>query len=134
MDILDSSALLAFIKKEKGMEQIKNLFLQAEQEKYSLSMHQINYVEFIYKCNQFYDSEKANAIVADLESPLLAIVNFMDGKLGLYCALLKSRYTLSLGDAVGLAYSKLMDGTFWTADRALSDIAKKEEIKISFIR
>ncbi len=134
MNILDTSVLLAFIKQEKGADVVKKVFEDAEKEKNSLFIHQINFIEFVYKCYQFYGVEKTHRIVADLQSPLLGIVNYMDTSLALFCSHLKAQYHLSLADGIGLAYAKIMDGTFWTADKALQGISTKENIKISLIR
>ena len=134
MTILDASAILALIKKEKGWENVEKLLSECEKNKTSAFIHALNFIEFTYKSIQLYGQKMANRIIADMNSPFLGIVNYMDTDLNLYAAHLKSSYHLSLGDAVGLAHTKIMKGTFWTADIALKDIAKKEEISIKFIR
>lgn len=134
MDILDASALLAFIKKEKGYEKIEKLFIDAEKSGSSLFISQINYIEFIYKIRQNYNTKQFNNIVADLQSPLLGIMNYFDAEIGFYVAYLKATYHMSLADAIGLASSKIMKGRFWTADRALAEIAKKERIELQLFR
>lgn len=134
MEILDASALIAFIKKEPGGEKIEKILSKAEQKMESVFIHQINYIEFLYKCYKLYEIQKVNHIIADLESPYLGVINYFDAQLGFYSSYLKSHYTLSLGDAIGLAYTKTVNGCFYTADRALEPIAKKEKIKLSLIR
>jgi len=134
MDILDASALLAVIRKEKGWQVVNELMKKSERAGTSTFMHQINFIEFTYKCRQLYNLETFNNILSDLYNPFLGIANYFDNDLALYAGLLKSSYRLSLGDAVGLGYTKIMKGTFWTADKALEVIAKKEGISIELIR
>lgn len=134
MEILDASALIAFIKKEKGYGEIEKLFLDAEKMNNSLFIHQINFIEFIYKMRQIFSLNEFDRIIADLQTPLLGVMNYMDTDLAFYAGHLKSEYHLSLADSMGLACSKIMKGRFWTADKALSPIAKKESIDITLFR
>ncbi len=134
IDILDASALLAFIKKERGYQKVEQLFLDAESKGKSLFMHQINFIEFIYKARQIYNMEKFNEIIADLQTPLFGIMNYIDADIAFYCGHLKAEYHLSLGDAIGLAYTKIMEGRFWSADKALLDVSNKEKIELNVFR
>jgi PIN domain nuclease of toxin-antitoxin system len=134
MEIIDASFLLIHIKKEKGWETTTFLFNEAQKKTFSLFIHQINYIEVIYKCLHFYGKVKTDQIIADFKSPYLGIVNYMDTDLGLYASTLKSQYHLSLGDAVGLAHTRIMNGRFWTADKALEEIGKKENITVRIFR
>lgn len=134
MDILDASALLALIKKERGWESIEKLMMENEKRGTSTFIHALNFTEFQYKCEQIFGSGKTAKIIADFQSPFFGIVNYMDTDLNLYAAHLKANHHLSLGDAIGLAHTKIMKGTFWTADRALAEIAEKENISLQVIR
>jgi len=133
MDILDASSLLALIKKEKGAEIIKNRLDNAESERDSVFIHQINFIEVMYTCLKKFGELPTEKLIADLKSPFLGIVNYMDTDLALYAASLKSAYDLSLGDATGLAFTKIMDGVFWTNDKALAPVARKEGIRIKVL-
>lgn len=134
MEILDASALIAFIKKEPGWKNIHKFLSEAEGKMESVFIHQVNYIEFLYKCSKLYEPQKVRHIIADLESPYLGVVNYFDSQLGFYSSYLKSHYPLSLGDAIGLAYTKTMGGRFQTADKALEPVAQKERIALSLIR
>ena len=134
MDILDTSALLALIRKEKGGDKISALMAQSKSGNSSVFIHAVNFIELMYKCRQLYGEKVAHKIVADLHSPFLGVVNYMDTDLNLYAARLKAEYKMSLGDAIGLAHAKIMKGTFWTADTALQEIAEKENILLRSIR
>lgn len=73
-------------------------------------------------------------MIAEFQTHFLGIVNFMDTNLAFFSGYLKAHYQLSLGDTIGLAYTKIMDGHFWTADRALEAIAIKENIRLTLLR
>lgn len=133
MDILDSSSLLAFIKKENGFHAVRDRLIKAESGGDSVFIHQINFVEVIYHCLKKFGEARTEKIIADLNSPFLGIVNYMDTDLALYAASLKSTFNLSLGDASGLAFTKIMNGKFWTKDKALMPIAAKEKIEIKLL-
>ncbi len=134
MNILDASALIAFLKKENGWQTVHDLFAAAESKGISLFIHQINFSEVIYFSLHFFGETKTKAFLAALKSPFLGIVNYFDTDLSLYAAHLKAHYALSLADAIGLAYTKIMDGCFWTADRLLEPIAEKEKIELKLVR
>ncbi len=134
MDILDASALLAFIKKEKGGEEVKKLFEQNQKKTSSVFIHSLNYIEFLYKCEQIFGQKTLKQIILELQTPWLGIMSYMDSDLNFYAAHLKANYHLSLADATGLAHTKIMNGTFWTADNALAEIAGKEKIGLKLIR
>jgi len=134
IDLLDASALIAFIRKEKGYEKIEKLFLDAEKRHVSIFIHQINFIEFLYKIEQIYGHDTFRKIIADLQSPFLGVMNYMDSDLAMYCGHLKSKYHLSLADATGLSYSKIIEGVFWTGDRALLPVATEEKIELQLFR
>jgi predicted nucleic acid-binding protein len=134
INILDASALVAFIKKEKGYEKIEKLFLSAESRKESVFMHHVNFIEFLYKIRQIFTRNKCNEIISDLQTPFFGVMNYSDSEIGFYTGYLKSEYRLSLADAIGLAYAKNMDGRFWTADRLLLPVAEKEDIAVNLFR
>ena len=103
-------------------------------EKTSVFIHAVNFAEVQYKSEQLLGHKKTTKILADLRTPFIGIMHYLDADLMFYAANLKANYHLSLGDAIGLANTKIMKGTFWTADQALKPIAIKEEISIVSIR
>lgn len=133
MEILDASALLCFLKKEKEHKAIYNLLEKSRKEKQSVFIHQLNFIEVVYVLFKKTGTERTKKVVAVLQSPFWGIVNYMDSDLALYASLLKSLYGLSLGDAIGLAYTKIMKGQFWTKDQELLKIAQKERINLKLI-
>lgn len=135
MEILDASALLAFIKKEKGGESINRLFTQAYKEKFSVFIHQVNYIEVTKKLLKYFGEHETKKSLADLQQPFFGVSNFMDDRLATYTSWITSNYqNTSLADAIGLSFTKVMEGRFWTADSPLQAIAKKEKINLKLIR
>jgi PIN domain nuclease of toxin-antitoxin system len=133
MDILDASALICLLKKEKGYREVSELLKSSKNKKESVFINQINYTEVVYFLLGKYGESKTLQTIAKLKFPFLGISNYMDSDLALYASTLKSRHTLSLGDAVGLAFTKIMNGRFWTKDKALAPIAEKENINLKLI-
>ena len=133
MTILDSSALMRLIKKEPGFEVVKKLFIDAQINGESLFIHHANFIEMMYLLISRYGLDKAKRTFSDLKSPFLGIVNLSENDTSIYAAYLKSTYKMSLGDAFGLAFTKSVHGTFWTADRDLKVIAEKEDIRLELI-
>lgn len=133
MDVLDSSALICLLKKEPGHHHISALFKKSKDGKQSVFISQTNFIEVVYFLLKKYGDKKTARTIASLKSPFLGISNYMDDDLALYASTLKFRYDLSLGDAMGLAFTKIMNGRFWTADKALVPIAKKESIPLRLI-
>lgn len=134
MEILDASALLALLKKEKGYEIVKNLLHSARKNKNTVFMHQINYVEVIKKLLQFMDEGETKKIMTNLQQPFFGISNYLDDDLAGYASWIATNAKTSLGDAFGLAFTKIMGGRFWTADKALKHVAEKEKIQLRIIR
>jgi PIN domain nuclease of toxin-antitoxin system len=133
MDIFDASALLALIKEEKNADDVKERLMLAEKETDSAFIHQINFIEVAYYCLRKFGEIKTGIIISDFKSPDLGIVNYMDTDLALYTASLKAKYGLSFGDASGLAFTSIMEGTYWTKDKALEPVAEKEGIKMKLL-
>lgn len=133
MDILDASALIRFLKKERGYEEVASLLKKNKENKESVLISQINFIEVVYFLLKKYGNDRTLKTIASLKSPFLGISNYMDSDLALYASNLKSRYNLSLGDAMGLAFTKVMKGCFWTADKELAQIGNLESIPVHVI-
>jgi predicted nucleic acid-binding protein len=134
MEILDASALIAFLRKEKGYLVIKDLLNDAIKNKYSVFLHQINYIEVVNRSLKLLGETETKNILAAFPQTLIGIANYMDDALASIATSIKSSYHLSMADAIGLAFAKKVDGRFWTADKALKPIADREKINLKLIR
>ncbi len=134
MEILDASALMAFLKQDNGYQAVQSLFNEGIKSKGSLFMHQINYIEVVKKMIYFFGEVVTKDTLANLQQPFFGVSNYMDEDLALYAIQIRAIKNISLGDAIGLAFTKAMDGRFWTADKALKDVAKAMDIRLELIR
>ncbi|GEM_PF-714311 len=134
MEILDASALLAFLKKENGYKPVQNLLKQAQHQGGSVMIHQINYIEVVKKLLQYIGEHETKKVLADLKQPFLGVANYMDEDLATYATHMTSHAQISLADGIGLAFTKAMEGRFWTADKALKKIASELKIALVLIR
>lgn len=133
MKIFDASVLIRLLKLESGHKVVSSLLTQARENNESVVMCQTNYIEVVYSLLKKWGTERTERTLAEIDSPFLAISNYMDTDLALYAARLMAEYDLSLGDATGLAFTAVMEGTFYTADRDLESVAKREGIKLVVI-
>lgn len=133
-EILDASALLAFLKEEKGFEKIKKLLLEAHKNKFTVFIHQVNYVEVVRKLIQNFGINDSERILAQLSQPFLGVANYLNDEMATYTTRFSLETGISLADSIGLSFTKVMEGRFWTADKALQSIAEKEKINFVLIR
>ena len=135
MNILDSSVYLAFLYQEPGGEFLNKLSQQCQEKGESIFMHQINFMEVIYKVKTKVPGFDVQALLAEFSSPWWSKINYLDSDLMLIAVDLKAKFQrASLADCIGLACTKTFKGTFWTADQLLSDIGNKENIPVNLIR
>ncbi len=134
MHILDASALLCLIKGERGSEKVAQLLRESEAKIESTMIHQINLCEVEYKVSQLRSNQLRNRLIALLDTPFLGVFKYVDYDITHFASYLKSKYPIALGDAIGLAFTKVNDGTFWTADQELKNVADSEKVQLSLIR
>lgn len=135
MNILDSSVVIAYIRKEKGGDFLKKLFKECQANKESIFIHEINFMEVIYKVKSKLPSFPITSLLAEFSSPWWGKLSYMESDLMLLTADIKSEFPhASLADCIGLAATKIFKGTFWTADKLLADIGKSAGITVQLIR
>lgn len=134
MNILDASALLCLLKGERGSDKVRELLKTSEAKIETTFIHQINLCEVEYKVSQLKSNQMKNKLVTLLDTPFLGVFKIIDYDISQLAAYLKSKYPISLADAIGLAFTKVNDGTFYTADQVLKPIADQEKIRLNMIR
>jgi predicted nucleic acid-binding protein len=135
MNILDSSVVLAYIRKEKGGDFLQKLFKESVKTQQSIFIHQVNLMEVIYKVKIKLPDYDLSDLLAEFSSPWWGKLTYMDSDLMLFAAELKSRsQNISLADCIGLSAAKIFKATFWTADQLLADIGKAENISVKLIK
>ena len=135
MNILDSSAIIAYLRAEKGGEILKKLSKKCKEAEESLFIHQVNFLEVVYKVKCKIPDKEVRSLMAEFSSPWWGKINYMDSDLMLLAAELKEKYrNASLGDVIGLSAAKILEAKFWTADNLLAEIGAKENIQVELIR
>ena len=127
--ILDSSAMLAFLADEAEANVVEALLIQADEEaEGEVYAHALNLAEVFYDVQSHTDAARAEAEIQRLLSLGVRERNDMDGlfwrdvadliaQVRTRSSLQGTRGNLALGDAVGVALTRRLDGEFVTKDR-----------------
>lgn len=129
--VLDSFALLAYLRGEAGGEQVRDLLDKASQKNAPLHMTEINYAEVKYITVRKDGAAAWNDIAANL--PALPIeFHPVDRTLAEVAADIKAKHALSLADACAASLAKLKKAALITGDMEFKPLEK--EIRISWIQ
>jgi len=113
--VLDACAILAVANEEQGSETITHLWSKAIENEIKLSIHRINLLEVYYTIIKQNKRKKAEILLQIiLESPIIVIDELQ--RIFLTAAELKSRFKISLADAVAVSTTMLFDGKLITSD------------------
>jgi len=133
--VMDACALIAFLRKEAGGEDVKTILKNANAGIIRIRMNNINLLEVYYDIYRSVGKEKA---VEELEMlkklPIEFQVN-LSGEVFEEAGRLKASYKISLADSIALAEASVSGGALLTSDHHEFDtIEKQEKIKIQWIR
>jgi ribonuclease VapC len=129
--VLDSFALLTFLRDEPGSDKVAALLEKAGSREQPVHMTEVNYAEVQYIVRR-KDGDAAWRTVA---GELLAMpIEFhpADRTLADIAADLKTRFKLSLADALAAALAKTRNTELVTGDLEFKEV--EDEIKISWLR
>ena len=129
--VLDSFALLSFLRDEPGAEMVAALLEKAEERRHPLQMTEVNYAEVQYIVRR-KDGEAAWRIVADELVTLPIEFRPADRPLADQAADFKTRFKLSLADAFAAALAKEKKTELVTGDPEFKPLEK--EIKINWLK
>ena len=129
--VLDSFALLSFLRDEPGAEMVASLLEKAEERRQPLQMTEVNYAEVQYIVRR-KDGEAAWRIVADELVTLPIEFRPADRPLADQAADFKTRFKLSLADAFAAALAKLRKAELVTGDPEFKQV--EDEIKINWLK
>ena len=128
--VLDSFALLAFLREEPGAEKVKALMEKAGKKDQPLHMTEVNYAEVQYITRR-KDGEAAwHQVTLALET-LPIQFHPADRTLADLAAGFKAKHKLSLADAFAAALAKLKNAELVTGDLEFKALAK--EVKIQWL-
>ncbi len=129
--VLDSHALLAFLRGEPGEEQVAALLEKAGLRDVPLHMTEVNYAEVKYTVIRKDGSERWEEIAREL--PTLPIeFHAADHQLAELAADYKARFKISLADAFAAALAKEKKCELVTGDPEFEALEK--EIKITWLK
>ena len=129
--VLDSFALLSFLRDEPGAEMVAALLEKAEERRHPLQMTEVNYAEVQYIIRR-KDGEAAWRIVADELVTLPIEFRPADRPLADQAADFKTRFKLSLADAFAAALAKSRKTELVTGDIEFKQV--EGEIKIAWLK
>jgi predicted nucleic acid-binding protein len=113
---LDACALLALLNGEDGADIVDVLLEQAQDRKITLYMNAIQLLEVYYDRIRVSGFKLANEILESILAYPITIIDTISRPILDEAARIKATYSLSLGDAVGLATAIAMGGAFVTSD------------------
>lgn len=129
--VLDSHALVAFLREEPGSEIVRKMLEKAAERDAPVLMTEVNYAEAQYIIRRKEGDDAWAAIASEL--PVMPIeFHPADRRLADAAAEYKSRYKLSLADAFAAALAKLKKAELVTGDPEFKALQK--EIKITWLR
>jgi len=133
--ILDACALLAVLAKETGSDKIRELFQEAVDNQAALIMNKLNFLEVYYKIYRAYGKIAADNLFDTMEQMPITIRDTLTNEVFKEAGRLKSKYKLSIADAVAVAESVINDGSLVTADHhEIGPIETVEKAKITWFR
>lgn len=129
--ILDACALIAFFRNEAGGDRVAAL-LESE---YPCAMASINIAEVLYDAARREGMQIVPAILADIRSLPLEIVEQIDETLLLQVVAFKSQGCISLADAVALGLAASRQALLVTADHHEFDVIEQlGQVQFEWIR
>jgi predicted nucleic acid-binding protein len=132
--VLDSCALIAFIRDEEGAAMIEQILLDGSA---MVMMHALNVCEVYYDCLRVAGKEHAERIVASLVSGNVIIREDMDAPFWKFAGTVKAGGRISLADTFAVALAAREEAVLLTSDHHEFDpfIARGDySVQIRFIR
>ncbi len=128
--VLDSFALIAYLRDETGAEMVENLLVKAAQGNKPLHMTEVNYAEVKYMTIR-KDGKTAWDKAAEMLKSLPIEFHAADRVLADRAADFKSKHRISLADAFAAALAKEKKAQLVTGDPEF--MALEKEIKIGWL-
>ena len=113
--VLDTFAIMAFVRNEPGAQRVDNLFRQAEQSESVCRISAINVGEAVYTVERRSDLAGVRHLLAELDQVQLTIEDATWPRI-LAAAHVKARFPLSYADAFAVALAQEYGATVVTGD------------------
>jgi predicted nucleic acid-binding protein len=133
--VLDACAAIAFLNKEAGAETIAGLIQKAEDKEIYLYMTGIQALEVYYDRIRIKGRDYADTFLDALYASSIKIIGHVSHANIRIAGHLKTRYSLSLADAVACAAAYSLSAVLVTGDHhELDPIEKSEDISFFWFR
>jgi predicted nucleic acid-binding protein len=133
--ILDACAVIAFLSKEEGSDNLRELFLRARLKEIRVFMHNLNSLEVYYGLYRTYGEGAANAKLNLLKHLPIVFVSEISGPMFKEAGRLKASYKMSLADAIMVAEASILGAAVVTSDHhELDAIDQREDIDFYWFR
>lgn len=129
--VLDSHALVAFLREEAGSELVRKILEKAAERDAPVHMTEVNYAEAQYIIRR-REGDEAWAAIAHELSVMPIEFHPVDRRLADMAAEYKTKYKLSLADAFAGALAKEKKAELITGDSEFKALEK--EVKIMWLR
>ncbi len=130
--VLDSCALIAFLRNEKGIVVVRNLLANEDTEIY---IHKVSLLEVYYETIYYADKSTADSLFEILKMFPIVITEDLTDSFIKRAGFFKANFRISLGDSFVLACAQQLDATVVTADHHEFDaIEKSGNLKFEWIR
>jgi predicted nucleic acid-binding protein len=134
--VLDSFALLAWLRDEPGADSVQNLVERAEQKRASLFVSWMNIAEIYYITKRRSidpDPQLAADRVVELLQNLPIQIESISKREAVGAGRLKADYAMSLADAFAAALAKTHNARLVTGDPEFEPLDEKEEVSILWL-
>lgn len=125
---LDSYAIIAYLRKEKGAEQVKNLLHRARKGSVALYLHEVNLGEVQYIIQREKGEQESEKIIAWLRACPINFVGLEENILS-QAAKIKAIHPVSYADAFAVATAIHKKSQLLTGDPEMQSIEGKVAIR-----
>lgn len=126
--VLDSFALLAFLRGEDTGVRVRDCLLVAQRGKKNLFLSYINLAEVYYKTVREQGRDKGQEVLAAVKRYPLELVSATDERV-LQAAEIKSEYRIALADCFAVALAREKGGAILTGDPEFKKVERLVEIE-----
>ena len=133
--ILDACSLLSIIREEQGYETVVSLIKQANHFDIELYINKINLLEVYYDVSRCEGLSTAESFYIGIQDTSIKIIDVLSDDVFRKASFFKTRYKMSLADAILLSQAYDLCASIVTSDHNDLDIVEKQEnMKFVWIR
>jgi len=125
--ILDACALIAFMQQESGFEVIRNILIDAGDNKATVHMNKLNLFEVFYGVRRAEGFAQAENVYNRVLRLPITIIDGISDDVFLEASRIKSSYKMSLADSIALGEASIMGASLVTSDHHEFDAVEKNE-------